>query len=371
MPPAYDYSDKIWWMPDFSQDSGQGISNLLSGFMSGYNVAKERKTETAKVDALNEVAESDGSTSAPVARPPGNWFTDTIKGYTGIPAWQQEQADPIFDIKKRGAQVQLQGAELGVRAKQLELDGTAHDQQLMGQVMADINKNPNYLNELPGPIPFKTPQYQQVFDSMMLQNSRSLANRAKVADIAEFNKKVAGLSPENRAFVQKISPNKDGSPSPAQWQSLNLAEQTDQAAAENKAKLAEIEALQRGDTVTTTVRDSGAVTQTYRPPSASSQPVVPQEMTLSDGTRIVSNPKTGSFKIIAKTGEQKDMTSKQLMDITKALKEDRPDDPLVKKIEDFVLSQAAEQVERTTTTPTAPAPSSKVLKYNPQTGRIE
>ncbi len=67
----------------------------------------------------------------------------------------------------------------------------------------------------------------------------------------------------------------------------------------------------------------------------------PQEASLSDGTKLVYNPNTGAFKLVPVKGEEKPMTSSQLVAIANALPSK---DPNAKTIFSFLSSKATNQL---------------------------
>lgn len=95
----------------------------------------------------------------------------------------------------------------------------------------------------------------------------SINTKLKIQDSTNFNKRLQAINPEDRAAINSMSKNKDGTPSAMAWQALSTAEQTMQVHKENLAGQAELEAMRRGDQETTTITDKG-VTKRFTPHKA-------------------------------------------------------------------------------------------------------
>lgn len=148
----------------------------------------------------------------------------------------------------------------------------------------------------------------------------SLQGQIAIKDSTDFLKRLQTIDPTSRAAIQGMSPNKDGSISAMQWQALGLAEQSTQAQKDNAALQAGNEATARGDVPTTVVGPKG-VTTTYKPATAQTGANAgPQEMVLSDGTRLEWMPGGKSIHVIsANKKDEKDMTTTQLESLGKSL----------------------------------------------------
>lgn len=223
------------------------------------------------------------------------------------------------------------------------------------------SKNPQWMAD-PQTGPF-VENFLQTQEKVAAAELSSIAGKAKIADTTDFAKKMSEILPEDRAAIKTMQPNKDGTPSAMQWQALSLAEERANVRRENEATVAEIDAELRGDTVTTTVTDKG-VTKTYKPAPIAGQAVMPKEAVLSDGSKIVVNPKTGAFKFIAKDKKEKEFTGPQLLAISKHLKSVDDDDENAKKIDEFLALHAVEQITPKTNAPAKGSTTKSGLKYS-------
>lgn len=370
MPNAIDYSDKIWRMPQFSSGprggGGNGMMNFLKlaslSSMGAEANAADLAIDTAKVDALNTVAESRGSKSAPVSKPeakPSGWLQNAVRGY-------RISMEP--EMKAR--QLEVQGMELKQKMATLAMDGTIADQQAFSTLSDELAVNPEILGD-PGIMSrFKTPQFQAVVGKMVDMNTRSLATKTKLADMTMFTRKLATVDPEDRAAIQSMEPNPDGAPSPMQWQALSLVEERKQVALQNQRAAAAIEAKQRGDVVTTTVTDKG-VTETFRPAPGSSQSFKPEApIDYPNGAKLI-HVSPQRWQYIAPGGVSKEMSAEQLRAIAKDLMAKDENDPVAAQIMQKLSDEAAKQIGTKATPSTSTATPQRVLKYNPSTGKIE
>ena len=126
-------------------------------------------------------------------------------------------------------------------------------------------------------------------------------------------------------------------------EAIRTAEEAQALKLENERKLAELERLQAGDQQRTTITEKG-VTKVFSPQPASSktaEEVIPKEMTLSDGTKLVYNPKTGASKVMGKNGTEREMTFPQLLAVATEM---RYSDPNKKLLMDFLGSTATNQI---------------------------
>lgn len=373
MPNAIDYSDKIWWMPKFSSGpkgggggGGQGMMNLLKmasyASMGAEANAADLARDTAKVDALNAVAESKPTTSAPVPKPEPKqtgWLQNAARGYR-----------ISMEPEMKAQQLQVQGMELKNKMTMLAMDGTIADQQAFSTLSDELVQNPDILSDPSIMSRFKTPQFQAVVGKMVDMNTRSLATKTKLADMTMFTKKLATLDPKDRAAIQNITPNPDGAPSPMQWQALSLAEEQKIASLKNQRTAAEIEAKLRGDVVTTTVTDKG-VTETFRPAPGSSQSFKPEApIDYPNGAKLI-HVSPQRWQYIAPGGVSKEMSAEQLRAIAKDLMAKDENDPVAAQIMQKLSDESAKQIGTKAVSPTSTATPQRVLRYNPATQRIE
>lgn len=271
-------------------------------------------------------------------------------------AQQQKNQKEMLDYK----QTQLQKENQRLAGKAVPIATALQGVQSPEESWKIVSQNPQWLAD-PDTAPF-VGQYLKTQADVAKAEQATIAGQVAIADASEFAKRVSAVDAETRAGLKAMKPNPDGTPSPMQWQALGLAEERMKVQAENTRKAAEIEALRRGDQPTTTINEKG-VSTVYKPATTTA----PQELSLSDGSTIVYNPKTGAFKFSAKNGAAKDLTNAQLLAIATHLQKIDAEDPNAKKIQDFLAKQATGQIGGTNSTST----STGTLKYNPQTGKIE
>lgn len=368
MPPFVNLPGAMGWEPTFTKE-GDPIGDFAGGYLSGRKVAEkatERKAANKSADAVNDAGSFLGKfglnwMDKPAERVPGNWLSDVSEAHLGAKAIQEKASDPYSNLKELKLLTEIQGEGLRAKSEALVLQSTAEDQRAMASLMESMSINPNYLAETKTPPVFKTPQYQRAFDGMRDMHSASLVTKSKAADVALFSQKIATILPEDRAAIQGMEPNRDGSISSNQWQALNLSEQRMRAAAENDRARAEIVAMQRGDVPTTTITEKG-VTTTFKPATTPTEDKPPKTLDLGGGTTIAWIPGSKALHVI-KDGKKQEYTPFQMASIAKGL-DDK--DPRKKQITDFLANTAVEQATPKAAAPDAAPATDKVRMLSPQ-----
>lgn len=204
----------------------------------------------------------------------------------------------------------------------------------------------------------------------------SLQGQMNTADTTDFMKRLATIDATDRAAIRAMSPNKDGSVSQMQWQALGLAEERSKVHAENERKMAEIDAMARGDEATTTISDKG-VSTTYKPAPPAKKDTTSEEpvtKTLDNGTTLAWMPGSKAIHVITQKGDKYEMTPQYLLNYSKELDKDNPNKKIIM---DLLGTEAVNQLS-SRTNKTAPKSldtplntDRKILKYNVQTGKVE
>lgn len=168
-----------------------------------------------------------------------------------------------------------------------------------------VSKNPTWLlNPRTGPFVQK---YLDTQAKVASAQTKTIAGKIAIQDSTQFSKDMGAIAPEDRAAIQGMNRNPDGSVSAMQWQALNTAKQTAITSKSNAAQQASIEALQRGDVQSTEVNARGDVIQKFNPPKPTQQgPAgdwVPKTVNI-DGKDIhwLQGPK-GGMKMINEKGD--------------------------------------------------------------------
>lgn len=301
---------------------------------------------------------------------PPQWLTrqsEWAKG-TGERGFESFMRGAQFFTNQKKEQLNLASQALGIEAQQQALDLNAVLLKAKAEDTATIpawlREHPTFESRQTAEWPTaKTHEGMQMLEQARLRDTTSLQHTVAVQDLSSFAKQIAALDAEDRAAIRSMQPNRDGTPSAMQWQALGLAEQSQKLHRENESEAAAMDAALRGDSVTTKVTDKGTTTTIKS--TSSSATTMPKEATLSDGSKIVVNPKTGAFKFMAKDGKEKEFTKPQLLAIAKHLKDVDPEDVNAKKIDDFLASGAVEQITPKTNPPSAaPASTTKSgLRY--------
>lgn len=339
------------YTPTFPEGA-DGLTSFISGFQGARDAGKDEQAAIAKAEAEGKPA------------PKPSYFNRFRTGVLDAPGVRAEGADPFakakaMDFQQRLATgaVEFQGKMLENKLKTLALTATLEDQRTMETLMDGMAANPNLLNEIEAPPVFKTPQYQGVFNKLAEFNRTSMITKTRLADATAFTKRLSAIDPADRADIQGMEGNKDGSISSMQWKALGLSEERAQVAKDNARALAEMEALQRGDVPTTTITDKG-VSTTYKPAPKDASDAAPKTMTLDGGTTIAWVPGSKAIHVI-KDGNKKEFTPFQLQSIAKGL----PDkDPRKKQISDFLADTAVAQ--------SSPKPNATSEPKTPEQGEV-
>lgn len=233
-------------------------------------------------------------------------------------------------------------AEARARAKAQrvsQLFGNARD---LSSVFDVISKNPHIMAD-----PDTQPLVRGIIDvQTRIEDARqnTLLGKSRLDDLNEFNKRLSGLLPEDRAAIRGMTRLEDGSASPEQWQALSLAEETMMVREDNRRKQAELEAIQSGAEVETTIDEKG-VTKRFKPATATKSNT-PMTMKLDDGTTLAWMPSGNSIHVIRGNRENL-MTPGQLADYAKSLRETPDSDSAVKlaeKIDSFLANKIEGQI---------------------------
>lgn len=320
------------YTPTFPEGA-DGLTSFISGFQGARNAGAGEQSAIAQAEAEGKPA------------PKPSFFNRFRTGVINAPGVRAEGADPFAKMKAMDFQqrlatgaVEFQGKMLENKLKTLALTATLQDQRTMETLMDGLAANPNLINEMEAPPVFKTPQYQGVFNKLSEFNRNSMITKTRLADATSFTKRLSALDPEDRAEIQGMEGNKDGSVGSMQWKALGFAEERSKVAKDNARALAEIEALQRGDVPTTTVTDKG-VSTTFRPAPKTSTDTTPKTLDIGDGTKLAWVPGGKTLHVI-KGEKTEEFTPFQMSSIAKTL-DDK--DPRKKQIIDFLANTAVSQ----------------------------
>lgn len=309
---------------------------------------------------------------------------------TEVPQWLQ-QASSWYSSDQRlheNAQfmVHMQQARLQTQSQQEDLKNKIVTNQHLEKDLTDIPQwmrdHPTWQSRQDAQWPTAlTPHGDRMLQEQRLRDSQSI--QAEVATIAthSFASRVAELNKVDPESAGQFYPYISQRPSPDILRALSVAEQAAKLHQENVLEEKRLEAESAGATVKEVTGPRGT-TQTITPakPETENSNVKAVEQTLSDGTKIVVNPKSGAFKWMDKQGSEIQPNFAQLRMLAKDLENSRTNESAM--IYDVILKRATNSlagtaVKQTGTSSPQPAPTptqsqpSKVLKYNPATGRIE
>lgn len=156
-----------------------------------------------------------------------------------------------FDAKAKVAASKI--AKLASIASQLEGVTSA-------EAALDLtSKNPQWLAD-PDTAPL-VKNYIGLQGKIASAELNSIQGKTKLADMSAFVKGMAEIDPEDRAMIQSMSRNPDGSYSGEQWKALSMAKERVNIRRKNEAEAAALEAQARGDIQTTTITDKGVTTR--------------------------------------------------------------------------------------------------------------
>lgn len=180
------------------------------------------------------------------------------------------------------------------------------------------------------------------------QMNRAASSTAVAKSMSEsktsYDKRVADIIKADPEVGVGLALPPNQFPSPTNLKALEIAEERVRIRAENRAAEAELGAAARGDQPTTRIESGGKIVTTYRPATGAAAGGKPLEAELTNGRKIVYNPKTLAFKFMDPTGkETKEMSTTQMEQVAKAIELDDPEN--AKKIRKFLTEQAVEQIE--------------------------
>lgn len=198
-----------------------------------------------------------------------------------------------------------------------------------------VSKNPQWLADA-NTAPF-VQSYLKTQTDVARAEVNSIQGKTKIADITNFTKRISNIDPADRAAIQSMSANPDGSISANQWNALGLAEERSVVAKENQRKIAEIEALNRGDVPTTVITDK-SISTTYKPAAKESSP---KTLDIGNGNVIAWVPGGNTLHVIKSNGQKQEFTPAQLSAIAKGMDDE---DPRKKEIMDFLGNRAVNQI---------------------------
>lgn len=186
---------------------------------------------------------------------------------------------------------------------------------------------------------------------MGLQFEKAASSSAAAKSLAEgrstYDKRLAAAVKADPEVGSGLELPANQYPSATNWQSLSLAEERVKVRSENVARQAKIDALARGDVPTTRIDSSGKVQTTFKPVGDQGKEIMPKETTLSDGTTMVYNPKSGHF-LLKKDKDAKEFSAPQLLAISKelSLAQDPESKANAKAITDYLSQSATNQIAR-------------------------
>ena len=277
-------------------------------------------------------------------------------------AMQRKQQTLQTQSSLLGIQQQAQNLEMG----QVKLDNVAHDNSTIPKWMQEHPTWESRQNATDWPIAL-SPQGEQQLAQVRLRDASSVQQRAAVAAIGEFSKRVDALSKVDPIaggqFAQYIG---KANPSPQVLQALGLAEQTVGVRQQNEKDQAALDAQARGDVQTTTISDKGVV-NTYKPAPPGGKETAPKTMTIDGGVQLAWVPGGKTLHVIQPSGKKQVLTPNQLLSIAKGLD---PNDPRVKQIQGFLADSAVKEIKsQTPQPPVAPTPSATTNSF--QVGRFQ
>lgn len=312
--PRWLTNEDIWNKPQ-AQSAGD---LFLSGLAQGWQKANDQSDGSPKMSG--DASSANRSNAVPA------WLAPWSK-----PAEQRSQQNQQFDIQKDAA---LQHAEL-LNQNQIKQQNAAKLFQGVNvgdaaQVFGVTAEHP-WLMFDPATAGMTKTIVQEAATSSKIQNS-SLAAKTAVANNTEFVKGLSKIAPEDAAAIQGMKPNPDGSISAMQWQALRTAQQTAELSKENTSRMAQIEALARGDVQSTEITAKGDVIQKFTPPKADSvnKPAgdwIPKTVNFNGkDVHFLQGPK-GGIRMINEKGDSVEPTASELtrlstsVDVDKELKQ--------------------------------------------------
>lgn len=236
---------------------------------------------------------------------------------TFMQAYQQAKKEkieqPMRDLQMASGVLNLQKQAAGLQVQEAQAKNLGEDQNSIPQWLKD-HSTWSSRQDADWPTP-KTSWGEKVLNDTRVRDSASIAKTAAVSDLHNYSKDLAAIDPTSRAAIQGMTPNKDGTPSAMQWESLNLAKQSMAVEGDNARMETEIQARARGDDVSTTIGPKGTSITVKTPKlvsGAGGTITEPQVKTFDDGTSVVYNPKGGGFHILQKDNKTKAMSNPEM-----------------------------------------------------------
>lgn len=300
------------------------------------------------------------------------------------PQWLQNQDTWIKGISDRGERnfinmasfaMQSQNNKLAQAAQILDMQQKENAISLGQTKIAALNKDyseiPNWLQQHPTwesrqdtswPSAL-TPEGDKMLNDVRLRDSQSIQAKAMVESTHDFASRVDALRKVDPAVAGQFAPYISGKITPTILQALSVAEEASKVHQENEKKIAEIEALQRGDAATTKITSKGVET-TFKPSATANS--IPQTKDIGGGVTLAWVPGGKTLHVIKADGTKTELTPSQLQNIAKGMESNG--DPRAKNILEFLAGKAMDTVEKSAA---PPGPATPVKTYNPQTGKIE
>ena len=251
-------------------------------------------------------------------------------------AQQNKSAAAILHVQDLKYKIQQEATQI----KQMDQATTE-----VASWMRDSGGDPVWMTE--HPYTGTNPMAAEQINSAQIRASQSISVTKAKEDLTQFNTRLSKLPPDARAAIQGMSDDpRTKLPTAMKWTALGLAEQSEQIRMQNDKTAAELEAAQRGDVETTRVTSRG-VESIYKPApaGAASQMGEPTVKELPDGSKLIHvSPNRWQY---VKGENKKEMSTGQLMAISKSFKELDPNDATAKAIDEHLKTEAQSQIAKT------------------------
>lgn len=275
--------------------------------------------------------------------------------------WQQEDASRSVQglvqswfegqklgIEKQEAQQRLAQGMLGMQQQKQALDlgavklnNTATDSKV---IPAWLQEHPTWESRQDASWPAAlTPEGESQLTQVRMRDAGSIQQKAAVAAVGDFAKRVDKLSAVDPATAGQFAPYiGKANPSPTILQALSVAEQAVALNKQNTIDQATADAQARGDVATTTINDKG-VSTAYKPAPTNklTGDEFPETMQLPNGSTVAWMPGGKTLHVIQADGKRNVYTPFQLQSIAKGLGDK---DPIKKQINDFLSQSASKQI---------------------------
>lgn len=331
-PPAWlqNQSGQAW---NIGSQAGKSLGQSLGWLMHGIG------------GGLLETATSGGS------------LADNIKSNMTTLDDQKNQLE-LQQLRQRvsAGALDIQSKQLGLAVQNNEMAAWMRDQPKIADWQTMTPEQ-----QMTTPLPSMESQRGSAIANNLQKNiSSSIVAKSMVQTKSTYDKAVADLAKENPDLASGLFLSPNQFPRKENWDALNIGQQTAQVRTENKKGMAEIEALQRGDTATVKVGPKGVET-TYKPVTTAEGGGEPKTKNLADGTTLAWIPGAKTIHVIKSgTSERREMSPFELRNLAKDLETANPSDTTAKQIRDFLSGTALNQITPKTNAPVAPK-SSKVL----------